>query len=148
MKPLKHSVAIVVRGEPSGPEPRVLAVRRPPDDEELPGIWGLPAATLREGESWEAAVGRAGFEKLGVTLEPVGELGEGTQERPAYKLHMKLYEARIAEGEPEVPQAVRGVTQYAAWEWAAPSELVEGARRGSVCCRLYLWELGENRALE
>ena len=44
----------------------LLLVRRPDDDEDLPGAWGLPAATLAEGESEEDAVRRAGRDNLGV----------------------------------------------------------------------------------
>ena len=49
MKPLKRSVSLVIEG-PAG----VLLVRRPDDDDSLPGLWGLPAASLREGESERA----------------------------------------------------------------------------------------------
>jgi hypothetical protein len=148
MKPVQRSVAAVIlggpaaAGDPEGVGGRGLAVRRPPDDDALPDVWGLPAATLRPDEDWEAAVRRLGREKLGVALEPGAELREGTLERPSYLLHMKLYEARIARGEPSVPQPAAGVTQYVDWRWAAPGELVSGARRGSLCCRLFLlgWE--------
>jgi ADP-ribose pyrophosphatase YjhB (NUDIX family) len=41
----------------------VLAVKRPNEpDEELPGVWGLPATTLRDGESPAVAVVRIGSE--------------------------------------------------------------------------------------
>ncbi len=113
-------------------------MRRPPDDEELPSVWGLPAASLRDGESWESGVRRAGVGKLGVTLEPVRELCEGTLERPDYHLHLKLFEARVVAGEPSVPGPDASVTQYTAWKWVDPGELREAARRGSLCSRLYL----------
>lgn len=142
MKSVSRSVAVVIRGDERGPGGRVLSVRRPPDDPDLPDIWGLPAASLREGEGWDAAVERIGRDKLGVELEVAAELREGTLQRAADLLHMKLYEARIVEGEPEVPQPCRGVTQYVEWRWADPRELAVGARRGSLCCRLYLRELG------
>lgn len=135
---LKRSVAVVIRGPEARAESGVLAVRRPPDDADLPGIWGLPAASLRWGESWEAAARRAGRDKLGVALEVMGELREGTRERPGYTLNMKLYEARIVEGEPRVPRPVDGVTQYTDWRWASAGDLAEGARLGSLCCQLYL----------
>ncbi|PYS35639.1 MAG: DNA mismatch repair protein MutT, partial [Acidobacteria bacterium] len=66
MLPLKHSVAVmIVRRD------QILAVRRPEDDDELPGIWGLPAATLRGGETVEDVIARIGRDKLGVKLTPV-----------------------------------------------------------------------------
>ena len=51
----KRSVSLVIEG-PDG----LLLVRRPDDDESLPGVWGLPAASLAQGESEEDAVRRAG----------------------------------------------------------------------------------------
>ena len=77
MKRLKRSVALVIEG-PEG----LLLVRRPEDDESLPGEWGLPAATLRERESEEDAVRRAGREKLGVQVRPLHPLGAAEDERP------------------------------------------------------------------
>jgi 8-oxo-dGTP diphosphatase len=139
---VKRSVAVAVYGDVSSPDPPILAVRRPLDDDALPDIWGLPAATLREGESSEAAVRRIGGQKLGVVLEPVADLSEGTQERQAYLLQLRLYEARILSGEPEVPQNDATVTQYVEWKWVSPRGLEDGARRGSLCCRLCLQQLG------
>src|SRR5688572_28657211 len=82
----------------------VLIVLRPPDDAELPNVWGLPAGSVRAGESAEEAVVRAGREKLGVVLAPLKELGEGSTERREYTLRMKLFAARIVDGSPSVPQ--------------------------------------------
>jgi 8-oxo-dGTP diphosphatase len=134
MKPVKRSIALLVR---SGPED-ILVVRRPPDDEDLPDAWGLPAGSLRPGETWKEAARRAGREKLGVRLRPGAVLREGELERDAYRLRMRLYEASIEAGEPAVPQPVPGVTQYAAWAWAPPSRLEDAAARGSLCSRLAL----------
>ncbi len=134
MKPTKRSIAFLVRGEAG----RVLVVRRPVDDEDLPDAWGLPAGSLRPGEGWEEAVRRAGREKLGVALRPGALLREGELERDAYRLRMRLYGASIEDGEPVVPQPVEGVTQYAEWVWAPPSRLEAAAANGSLCSRLAL----------
>lgn len=138
MKPIRHSVSVVVFEDED--RSRLLAVRRPPDDDELPDIWGLPAATLdREaGESFEEAVNRTGRTKLGVELEVEELLNEGGTERGTDHLHMRLYRGRIASGEPAVPQPEEDVTQYVDWEWAPPERLADGARRGSLCSRLCL----------
>lgn len=133
---MKEAVACVVRDRGA-----VLAVRRPDDDPDLPGIWGLPAASRRPGESWAAVVERTGREKLGVRLRPVRLLAEGEAPRDARLLRMRLYEAAIEQGEPHVPQPVPGITQYSAWRWGDAALLEPGARKGSLCCRLYL-ELG------
>lgn len=136
MKPEKRSVAVVVR-EPDARD-RILAVLRPEDDEDLPSSWGLPAASLRPGESWEEAARRAGREKLGVSLRVDGAVGEGRLEREDYVLRMRVFAAEIVEGEPEVPQPVEGVTRYRDWRWAPAERLVPAARAGSLCSRIYL----------
>jgi ADP-ribose pyrophosphatase YjhB (NUDIX family) len=143
VKPLKRSIALLIRRDrATGPvgelESPVLVVRRPPDDDDLPGVWGLPAGTLREGEGWEEAVRRAGLEKLGVRVRPGEVLAEGELEREAYRLHMRLFAASIESGAPSVPQAVEGVTQYDAWAWAPVERLEPAARAGSLCSRLGL----------
>lgn len=136
---VKRSVSVAVF-EPGGD--RLLTVRRPPDDDELPGLWGLPAASLAPGESHREAVERVGRDKLGATLAPGDVLAEGSTERPSYRLEMRLYGGRIVSGRPAVPQPVEGVTQYVAWEWAPPDRLRASARRGSLCSRLCLEHLG------
>src|SRR5690606_2237065 len=45
----KRSVAVLIRHPDDATQ--VLLVQRPDDDEDLPGVWGLPAATLRDGET-------------------------------------------------------------------------------------------------
>lgn len=116
----------------------LLLVQRPADDDELPLAWGLPAASLRDGESWEDAVRRAARGKLGVEVEPGAVLREGSLDRPSYRLEMRLYAARVTGGEPGVPGDDAGVTQYRAWRWGGPDDLVATAARGSLCSRLYL----------
>lgn len=136
MKPLKRSVSLVIEG-PEG----LLLVRRPEHDESLPGEWGLPAATLGEGESEQEALRRAGREKLGVEVRPLRVLGEEEDERPAYRIAMRDWAVEIAAGDPSVPQPGAG-TQYESWRWGAPSELAPAARRGSLCARVLLRERG------
>ena len=139
---VKRSVSFVIRSRDE-PE-RVLAVRRPPDDDDLPDAWGLPAASLRAGESWPDAVRRAAREKLGVDVDVGALLEEGELERTEYTLHMRLYEARIRAGEPRVPQTTPGVTQYSALDWAAAETFLPAAAEGSLCCRLWLRHVGRS----
>jgi 8-oxo-dGTP diphosphatase len=107
----------------------LLLVRRPDDDEDLPGAWGLPAATLAGGESEEDAVRRAGRDKLGVEVRALRAVGvEG---------FMTGWEAELVSGEPAVPQPGPH-TQYSELRWGDPSELVPAARRGSLCSRVLL----------
>jgi ADP-ribose pyrophosphatase YjhB (NUDIX family) len=136
VKPIKHSVSLVIDG-PGG----LLLVRRPEGDESLPGAWGLPAATLRQGESEEDAVRRAGREKLGVEVRPLRPLGEASGERSEYRIVMRDWEAEIVAREPAVPGAGEG-TQYEALRWGQAAELAPAARRGSLCAQVLLRERG------
>lgn len=118
----------------------VLSVRRPDDDEELPGVWGLPATTVRKGESDPEAARRLGETKLGSALTLRNLLADGTQNRPEHKLSMRLYSGTMTNSEPALPSTgdAAGVTYYADWRWAPMSLLVEGADQGSLCCALAL----------
>jgi 8-oxo-dGTP diphosphatase len=107
----------------------LLLVRRPDHDADLPGVWGLPAASLAEGESAEDAVRRAGREKLGVEVRPLDPIGE--------ERSMTDWRAEIVTGEPSV-QHDGPNTQYAELRWGDPGELVPAARRGSLCSRVLL----------
>jgi 8-oxo-dGTP diphosphatase len=131
---MKLSVSLVIEG-PEG----VLLVRRPDDDESLPGVWGLPAASLQPGESERDALMRAGREKLGVEVEPLRPIESERSERAL----MHDWAARIAAGKPSVPQPGGG-TQYVDWCWGDPSELAPAARAGSLCARAYLRSLGSS----
>jgi ADP-ribose pyrophosphatase YjhB (NUDIX family) len=134
--PIKRSVALVIRSELD--PTLVLAVLRPPDDEDLPDVWGLPAASLRSGESWLDAVRRAARDKLGIEVDPGALLNEGAQRRPSYSLEMRVYEASIRTGEPDVQQPAQRATRYVAWKWAAADSLAPAAEKGSLCARLFL----------
>lgn len=150
MRMTKESIALVIQlpGSAEADEAYpVLIVQRPDDDEDLPGAWGLPAGSLRPGESPEDAAARAGLEKLGVHLRIGGTLREGRTSRGGYTLHMRLLAAAIEEGAPHVPQGVPDVTQYQAWRWGSAEDVVPAAERGSLCSRLYLeWLRGPRRA--
>ncbi len=121
-KRVKRSAAVLVRRHGT-----LLALRRADDDDELPGVWGLPAGTYRGAEDRAALVRRIGHDKLGARLEPGGVLATGRQQRPAYTLDMELVEARL-EGDPKLGD----------WQWAPEGILEPGRDRGSLCCRLAL----------
>lgn len=132
----RHAVAVVIRRD----DGLVLAVLRPDKpDEELPGVWGLPAVTLRPGESAERGMRRVGREKLGVDLTPLRALAGGEQSREGYTLHMIVYEAS-ASGEPCLPARRRDATStlYEALDWLPDESFREAADRGSLCSRLFL----------
>lgn len=100
---VKRSISLAIR-DPARPG-MLLLVQRPPDDEDLPDVWGLPAATRAPGETTAAAALRAGRDKLGVDLEIGAVLNEGTKQRDAYRLEMQLIEARIRSGTPDTDRA-------------------------------------------
>lgn len=120
--PAKHSVAVLVRNGD-----RILAIRRPDDDDELPGIWGLPAGSFRDSETLEDLIHRIGLDKLGVSLSPIRKLADGAQDRERYRLEMELWEVEM-EGAPGKAQ----------WQWTALETLQQGSDQGSLCCRLAL----------
>ncbi|MGD0729030.1 MAG: NUDIX domain-containing protein [Candidatus Micrarchaeaceae archaeon] len=134
-KTTKNSVAFVIYNKD---HTKFLAVQRPSNDEDLPNVWGLPAGSLKDNESFEDAVIRAGIEKLGVELGITKERNEGSIERKNFVLFMKEYEVEIVGGEPKVPQPISGITQYQNWKWATADDLVEAAQKGSLGSRLYL----------
>ena len=141
---LRHAVAAAVRRD----DGLVLAVLRPDEPgEELPGVWGLPAVTLRTDESPEEGLGRLGREKLGIDLTPLRPLAEGEQRRADYTLGMTLYEASIS-GEPDLPQRTPDAsgTLYEAIDWRPTPAFREAAERGSLCCRLFLEYTGSAAA--
>jgi ADP-ribose pyrophosphatase YjhB (NUDIX family) len=117
---VKHSVAVLISNGD-----KIFAIRRPDDDDELPGVWGLPAGTCRGGETVEDVIHRIGRDKLGVNLTPIRQLSIGSQDRPTYRLEMELWEASM-DGTPTYPE----------WQWAAPALLEPGAAKGSLCCAL------------
>jgi hypothetical protein len=92
-------------------------------------VWGLPAASLTEGESEDDAVRRAAREKLGVEVRALGTVGTDGP--------MTDVRAEIVTGEPSVPQAGPN-TQYSELQWGDPGDLVPAARLGSHCSRALL----------
>ena len=143
--PARRAVALLI-SEPGRERPpsrpgravRWLTVRRPDDDPDLPGVWGLPAGSCRAGESVGDLVRRIGRDKLGIETADLGCVGKGDGVRGARPLSMRLHAAKLGPGEPRVPQLVPGVTQYVEWAWNSPEALRAGAAKGSLCCRLAL----------
>ena len=138
-KPTREAVALAI---PRGNEADAVLVVRWPEEpgEDLPGVWGLPAASLQDGETIEKAAIRVGKAKLGVDID-LGEcLERGRQERSTYILDMVVYRASFREPEPRLPvgRASDGVTRYTAWRWADVEALGPGAAQGSLCSQLYL----------
>src|SRR5438093_7568443 len=144
--PVKHSVAVMIfNGD------KVLSVRRPDDDDELPGVWGLPAGTLRPSETIKDLIGRIGRDKLGVDLTLVRKVASGRQMRRLYLLQMELWEAFMA-GSPfslrlrPTGLALRG---HPNWRWAAIDRSEEHTSElqslTNLVCRLLLEKKKKNQ---
>jgi 8-oxo-dGTP diphosphatase len=135
---VRHAVALAIRD--AARPGALLLVQRPDDDEDLPGVWGLPATSLAPGEDWIDAAQRAGREKLGVQLDIGDVLNTGSRQRPGYLLSMRLVAARILSGAPDTANApvAPGSTRYRAWRWGSDDDVRPAAERGSLCSRLLL----------
>ena len=134
-----RAIAVVIT-DPLEPD-TLLVVQRPRDDDELPGVWGLPATTVHPGESEADAAVRLGRDKLGAALTLHELLTEGEQERAAYRLQMRLYAASLAPREPTLPAPgpqPDGATYYIDWRYGPRWALQRGADEGSLCCALAL----------
>lgn len=134
-KRVEQSVAMVIRDALG----QFIAVKRADDDESLPGVWGLPATSLRDGETNEHAVLRAGREKLGIAVKVLHLVGTDRIERECYILELSDYEVAVVSGVPMVPQRDKTVSQYTELQYTKDlGLLVEAAQRGSLCSRILL----------
>ena len=152
VKPVKLSIALAVSppGALDSRDGLVVLVRRPEQDDEFPGMWGLPAASCLAGETPLQTAQRAGLQKLGAQVEVGAVLASGEQQRSEYTLEMILYRARLAGGEPRLGAHdgnPGGLTFYTHWRWGRPEELRESAENGSLCSRLLLDYVGPTAGL-
>ncbi|VVA43912.1 conserved hypothetical protein [Candidatus Roizmanbacteria bacterium] len=119
---------------------KVLAIKRPDDlNDSLAGLWGLPARVLKNEEEIIAAR-KIGPEKLGTEIEPLERLGELQGQRALGILTLGLWKCDMS-GIPDFSRRViinPDATQYTAWAWKNPRELVVSAERGSLCSSILL----------
>lgn len=135
-----YAVALVIYNDDRS---KFLIAHRPHDAESMPDVWGLIAGYVGEEETFEEAGVRAGWQKLGVILSPRSFVGRDNIQRDGYVLHMEEYEAKILRGEPAVPQNVKGVTQYNELKYGTSEDILDAARKGSLCSRIYLDSIGK-----
>lgn len=141
-KAIKYCVAVVLRSGHRNHE--YLAVRRPDDDVDLAGNWGLPAVTLQPDETPEDGARRVCREKLGCSAEPIRFLGAMHQERNSYNIVLMDIEMMLVGTEqPDIAQAQTTATAYIAQKWSKdPKELLPSARHGSCCSSIFLQDQG------
>jgi ADP-ribose pyrophosphatase YjhB (NUDIX family) len=138
-KSANRAVAIVIRDSAG----RLLVVRRSDDDPSLPGVWGLPAASLRGSETPVDAAVRAGNDKLGIDVRIVSLVGVECLDQGDRMNELSEYKVEVLQGEPAVPQPDRSVSQYVQLRYTDdPSILLPAARQGSLCSRILLNSLG------
>jgi len=140
-KPVKYALFAVIRN-PENPL-QIMAVKRPDDDKDLPGVWGLPTISYQPYEKVEDVVRRLGRTKLGVELRVKEILGKGNLDRGNFILHGEEFEAEIVSGIIRVPQKPDGRTQYSDWKYADWTKFLDAASKGSLCSNLYLMYLGQ-----
>lgn len=140
MKPSKESVSLVIVDD----NDNFLVVKRANDpDDDLAGMWGFPAASLREGETLEKVALRVGKQKLGVDVELGEKIGDSTHDRANYTIHLTDFKARIIKGIPKAPQADLSVSQYDSCKFTNdPTILFAAARKGSQCTQIFLKSIG------
>lgn len=141
MKPAKFAIAAVVWNPQNRSE--VLAVLRPPNDDSLPNVWGLPAVVVKEGELPEAAIKRLGIEKLSTEIRAVSYVGIQRIERQDFELILMDIEAELIGIEPSVLLATTTGTKYVEQLWVSDYGIFkEAASKGSLCTRIFLESQG------
>ena len=137
MKPTKCSVAVFLVKPTNDKE--FLVVKRPPDDDRLPNVWGLPAVTIKDEELPEQAVSRVGVEKLVTEIKPIGLLGIKSADRGDYQLILMDIKAKLIGSEPNVKNSVTQSTKYVNQKWVSDyNVLKEAASKGSLCSQIVL----------
>ena len=141
VKEVKYAVFYIIKNPKNSSE--ILIVKRPEDDNDLPNMWGIPAGSVKENETYEEAIVRAGRNKLGVELKVGKFIDRGNLDRGGYILHGEEYEAEIVSGDIKVPQENGEGTQYQDWKYGTHDDLIEAASKHSLCCNLYLKSIGK-----
>lgn len=141
-KQIKYVVAIVLKK--LGEKDEFLVVKRPEDDPDLAGHWGLPAATMQPNELPEQAAERICQEKLACAAKPSRFLGIMFQKRNAYDIFLMDIEMVLADGaQPNVHGANTEHTAYIDQKWSSdPMDLMKSAKGGSCCSSIFLNDRG------
>jgi len=141
MQPLKYAVSVIIHRN----DKEFLAIKRPEDDEELGGLWGLPASGFDpKTETPDQVALRVAREKLNCEVEITKRIPlVMIQKRKGYDLMLIDYICRLAKGEPDVHKACTKGTIYVDQKWTTdPKLLLEAAEKGSICTQLFLSHLG------
>ena len=121
-----------------------LIVKRPHDDVDHRGHWGLPAVSLKPGELPERAAQRVCKEKLNCEATAERFLGIMAQKRNGYDIFLMDIEM-VLDGnkQPDIMQADTEGTVYVEQKWSTePAELLESAKAGSCCSTIFVTDRG------
>ncbi|MBI5357276.1 NUDIX hydrolase [Candidatus Saccharibacteria bacterium] len=123
---------------------KFLIVKRPQNDSEFPGSWGLPAVSTKPGELPEQAALRVCQEKLSCSAIPIRFIGAMFQKRANYDIVMMDIEMILDQKtKPDVKKAKTENTTYIEQRWSdKPSDLLESAKKGSCCSSIFLFDKG------
>lgn len=141
-KSIKYVVAVVLKNDRNPDE--FLVVKRPEDDPDLKGSWGLPAVTLKPGELPEQGALRVCREKLGCEATPDRFLGIMFQKRNSYDIFLMDIEMTLTgDKQPDVTRAKSDRTVYTEQTWTIdPAVLMPAAENGSCCASIFLTDRG------
>lgn len=141
-KTVKYTVAVVLKQ--TAHSQQFLEVKRPAEDKDLPGNWGLPAVTLKSGELPEDGARRVCREKLGCEAAPTRFLGIMFQKRNSYDIFLMDIEMTLAEGsKPSVHAANSTHTTYTDQQWTSSyANMMQSAKHGSCCSSILLTDRG------
>ena len=141
-KQIKYVVAIALKKKANSDE--FLVVKRPDDDPDLGGHWGLPAASTKDGELPEQAAQRVCKEKLGCEATAVRFMGLMYQKRNSYDIFLMDVEMILNDGQTaDVHKANTENTAYTEQKWTTdPMDLMASAKGGSCCSSIFLTDKG------
>jgi hypothetical protein len=141
-KTTEYATAIILR-DASRPG-YFLAVKRPLDNKDLGGEWGLPAAQGLAGELPGATAERICSEKLVCHGTATQLIGTMFQKRNSYDILLSDIEVLLLPGQaPDVTKSIAKGTTYIEQKWTDdPQLLMPAARKGSCCTSIFLTYCG------
>ena len=141
-KQAKYVVAVALKKTRNSDE--FLVVKRPDDDPDLGGHWGLPAVPIKKGELPEQEAQRVCKEKLGCEATAVRFVGLMHQKRNSYDIFLMDIEMILNDGQTaDVHDARTENTAYIDQRWTTdPMDLMTSAKGGSCCSSIFLTDRG------
>jgi hypothetical protein len=129
-----------------------LAVKRPRENPDSPGEWGIPAFTLFAAETINDGIGRIGKSKLGVCVDLGPVLSCELQHHPSHTFHLAPRVATLEDATAMISLCetsgryddTRSPTMYGHWQGAHSTVSTRSATTASLCCQLLLRVVSRN----